>query len=154
MNRHKWFVAMSAMTVAFFVWVNPTQGIPEICCMDRPNQDCCGRTCECAPGEGCGGCDAMAEGGCELVGPCCNHATRECFEMNPDCCEALGYAVLPTCYGCGWEPEGHPGDDQEEAAKPTADEPELSSVWVLVVAALLLLPAVPLVMRRRAARQG
>ncbi len=168
MNRHKLYVAMSATMVAFFVWVNPVRGDPVYeCCVEDP-PSCCVRADNCS---GCGlttcqDCDAhmmRRDQSCGVFRPCCIDPPGECFYIAADCCEALGYRVVTRCSEeCGPQPPGKPaggnavdldGNDGAEEAETSEDQASPSPLWVLVVAALLLLPAVPLVMRRRAARQ-
>ncbi len=162
MNRHKWFVAMSAMTVAFFVWVNPAQAKIPICCMWDPPR-CCGyeNNCTACGLTTCQDCDAV-DGtypiSCEpLAFACCDESTGECQEAWGTCCEAFGFTVMSNCGECEArreEPDASLAcyDDVDEA-ETSEDQASPSSLWVLVVAAPLLLPAVPLVMRRRARRQ-
>ncbi len=155
MNRHKWYVAMSAMIVAFMVCVNPVRGDPcPDCCVDDPPACCC-------PNDNCSDCGLSTCQDCDVrlqvVGqscgtpePCCR-GQHDCAMMAPDCCVALGYQVVASCRWCDWDP-WQPSGDRDEADEPSADNAGSGSVWLLVAAALLLLPAVPIVMRRRAAR--
>ncbi len=168
MNRHKWFVVMSVIAVLFFVWVSPAQAKAPICCVWDPPR-CCALT----PFEGCSGCGLTTCDDCDAVDgtypisceplafACCDESTGECQEAWGTCCEAFGFTLMSNCGDCEAqreEPEGMTNaspayDNDVDEAETSGDQASPSSLWVLVVSALLLLPAVPLVMRRRARRQ-
>ncbi len=140
MDRHKWFVAMSATMVAFFVWVNPVQAALDLCCMDYPNQECCYLwACTCVGGD-CRDCDAWGTGGCDNPEPCCIEETGECFSISNGCCVALGHTVVEACnpLNCP-RPPGQPaeesssidfgGNDGAEETETSEDQATSGSVW-------------------------
>ncbi len=170
MNRHKWFVTMSAMMVAFLVWVSPAQAKTVNCCVIDPPA-CCdydplplGSGCSGCGLETCAGCDAIdnSDPFCTpLVMACCDESTGTCHEAWGSCCGAFGFTVIGDCEDCEAQHQELQGmsnaspayEDDVEGTDPSEDQASSVSSWVLVVAALLLLPAVPIVMRRRARRQ-
>ncbi|UCC32550.1 MAG: hypothetical protein JSU86_09750 [Phycisphaerales bacterium] len=161
-HRHfKSCVAVSVATLAVFVWIDPARAVDKYCYYDEPY--CCvdppGGACAKIP-------DATAEAPCENPVPCCT-GTGQCSDdlVDADCCRALPNWYRPmggTCANPGVScpgPEFSSADGDGENFSPADyeyDQATTSStgMWGLLIAALVVVPAVPIVVaRRRAARR-
>ena len=157
MRVHKHFkacVAVSVATLAVFVWIDPVRAVDtKACYYDGPFHCCVSY-----PPWYCKAGDAEAEGSsCDTPVPCCTGA-GQCSDdlVDADCCQALPDWFLPdggTCDGppmmiCPPENFSPADYDYEQATSSS------TGMWGLLIAALVVVPAVPIVVaRRRAARR-
>jgi hypothetical protein len=154
MKGHQSFVAMTAIAVALLIWIAPVDARVPLCCVDE-EPVCCTQNYNCAGCglESCTECDAVPppDAECGEPEPCCrNPFTQDCVMMAPDCCEALGYTVMGSCLPCQ---SAHPAKPEEPDPEETSEASSSStSIWLVAITAVLLLPAVPMVMRRRTNR--